>query len=74
MRFAIATFITDEGIRPGRPGVPVPVFGLGDREPDALAGHAEAGVGEVALFLPTLPDADTLRTLDDLATPAGSAG
>lgn len=55
----------------GRPGVPITVCGAG-REKEALAAYAEAEVDEAALLLPTLPEAATLRELDELANVAQS--
>jgi probable F420-dependent oxidoreductase len=56
-------------VEQGREGVPFTVFGSGTDE-GRLAGFAEAGVDEVTLSLETLPEADTLRSLDALAAVA----
>jgi probable F420-dependent oxidoreductase len=55
----------------GRTNVPVTIFGA---EPDkaALAGYADAEVGEVTFLLPTQPEPETLRDLDELADLASS--
>jgi probable F420-dependent oxidoreductase len=50
----------------GRDTVPFTVFGS-DADERRLAGFAEAGVEEVALTLDTLPEADTMRSLDAFA-------
>ena len=128
MRFGIATFITDEGIRPdvlgcaveergfsslfiaehshipvsrespypgggelprryyrtldpfvaltaaaeqGRDMVRFTVFGA-DTDEKRLAGFAEAGVEEITLTLDTLPEDDTLRSLDALTAVAAA--
>jgi probable F420-dependent oxidoreductase len=55
----------------GRENVPVTVFGA-DTDEKRLAGFAEAGVEEVTLTLETLPEDDTLRSLDTLADVASS--
>lgn len=55
----------------GRDEVPVTVFGAGTDDAQ-LAGFAEAGVDEVTLMLETLPEADTLRSLDALAEVAAA--
>jgi hypothetical protein len=57
----------------GRDHVPFTVFGAGTDD-DQLAGFAEAGVEEVTLSLETLPEADTLRSLDALADVAAAHG
>jgi alkanesulfonate monooxygenase SsuD/methylene tetrahydromethanopterin reductase-like flavin-dependent oxidoreductase (luciferase family) len=55
----------------GRDDVAVTVFGANtDRE--QLAAFAEAGVEEIALSLETLPEDDTLRSLDALAAVAAA--
>jgi probable F420-dependent oxidoreductase len=48
----------------GRQNVPVTVFAA-PPDPELLKGYAEAGVDEVTLSLDTLPEADTLRVLDE---------
>ncbi|TYK50974.1 LLM class F420-dependent oxidoreductase [Actinomadura decatromicini] len=50
----------------GRPDVPITLCGL---EPDAgaVAALADAGVERIGLALPTVPEPDALRALDDLA-------
>ena len=53
----------------GREGVPFTVFAA-DTDERRLAGFAEAGVDEITLTLDTLPEADTLRSLDALAAVA----
>jgi probable F420-dependent oxidoreductase len=50
----------------GRENVPITVFAA-PPDPAALTGYAEAGVDEITLSLDTLPEAETLRTLDDFA-------
>jgi probable F420-dependent oxidoreductase len=46
--------------------VPVIVAAMAPR-PELIAAYAEAGAGHVTLSLPTQPEAETLRTLDELA-------
>jgi probable F420-dependent oxidoreductase len=53
----------------GRSEVPFTVFAA-DADEGRLAGYAEAGVDEITLTLDTLPEADTLRSLDALAAVA----
>jgi probable F420-dependent oxidoreductase len=55
----------------GRDGVPFTVFAA-DTDKGRLAGFAEAGVDEITLTLDTLPEADTLRSLDALAAVAAA--
>jgi probable F420-dependent oxidoreductase len=55
----------------GRDEVPFTVFGA-DTDEGRLAGFAEAGVEEVTLSLDTLPEDDTLRSLDALAAVAAA--
>jgi alkanesulfonate monooxygenase SsuD/methylene tetrahydromethanopterin reductase-like flavin-dependent oxidoreductase (luciferase family) len=55
----------------GRDGVPFTVFAA-DTDEGRLAGFAEAGVDEITLSLDTLPEADTLRSLDALAAVAAA--
>lgn len=55
----------------GRDGVPFTVFAA-DTDERRLAGFAEAGVDEITLTLDTLPEADTLRSLDALAAVAAA--
>jgi probable F420-dependent oxidoreductase len=55
----------------GRTNVPFTIFGAG-RDKAALAGYAEAEVDEVTFLLPTQPEPDTLRDLDELADLASS--
>ncbi|GAB3711442.1 LLM class F420-dependent oxidoreductase [Amycolatopsis oliviviridis] len=50
----------------GREDVRISVFGA-PADPDLLRGLAGAGVDEVSLILPTLPEAETLAQLDVLA-------
>jgi alkanesulfonate monooxygenase SsuD/methylene tetrahydromethanopterin reductase-like flavin-dependent oxidoreductase (luciferase family) len=50
----------------GRTNVPVMIYGVG-RDKAALAGYAEAEVDEVTFLLPTQPEPETLRDLDELA-------
>lgn len=58
--------------RQGRGEVPFIVFGA-DTDEGRLAGFAAAGVEEVALTLDTLPEDDTLRSLDALAAVAAAS-
>ncbi|TYB48963.1 LLM class F420-dependent oxidoreductase [Actinomadura chibensis] len=51
----------------GRPDVPITLCGL-EADAGAVAALADAGVERVGLALPTVPEADALRALDDLAT------
>jgi alkanesulfonate monooxygenase SsuD/methylene tetrahydromethanopterin reductase-like flavin-dependent oxidoreductase (luciferase family) len=55
----------------GRDTVRFTVFGA-DTDEGRLAGFAEAGVEEVTLTLDTLPEDDTLRSLDALAAVAAA--
>ena len=55
----------------GRTNVPFTIFGAG-RDKAALAGYADAEVDEVTFLLPTQPEPDTLRDLDELADLASS--
>ncbi|MDT5133325.1 MAG: hypothetical protein QOE41_2636 [Mycobacterium sp.] len=55
----------------GRTNVPVTIFGAG-RDKAALAGYADAEVDEVTFLLPTQPEPETLRDLDELADLASS--
>jgi probable F420-dependent oxidoreductase len=55
----------------GRPGMPTIICGAGHDE-GTLAAYAEAGVDEVGLLLPTLPESATLSRLDELAAVAES--
>lgn len=58
----------------GRPNVPVTIFAA-DPERAPITEWADAGVERVTFFLPTLPERETLATLDDLAEVArGHAG
>jgi len=50
----------------GRTDVPVTIYGAG-QDMEMVAGYARAGVDEVALLLPTLEEAPTLRALDALS-------
>ena len=50
----------------GRTNVPFTIFGAG-RDKAALAGYADAEVDEVAFLLPTRPEPQTFRDLDELA-------
>jgi probable F420-dependent oxidoreductase len=61
--------VRDWLVEQGREGVPFTVFGAKADE-GLLAGFAEAGVDEVTLNLETLREADTLRSLDELAAVA----
>jgi probable F420-dependent oxidoreductase len=63
----VRTWLADQG----RDGVPFIVFGA-DTDERRLAGFAESGVEEVTLTLETLPESDTLRTLDELAAVAAA--
>jgi hypothetical protein len=49
-----------------RPNVPFMIWGAG-RDKSTLAGYADAGIDEVAFLLPTQPESETLRDLDELA-------
>ena len=51
--------------------VPFTVFGA-DTDDAHLDGFAEAGVDEITLSLDTLPESDTLRSLDALAAVAAA--
>jgi probable F420-dependent oxidoreductase len=51
----------------GRTDVPFSVFGDGSADADAIKRFAEAGVERYTFLLPTLPEAETLTALDDLA-------
>ena len=55
----------------GRDGVPFTVFAAGTDE-GRLAGYVEAEVDEITLTLDTLPEAETLRALDELAAVAAA--
>jgi hypothetical protein len=55
----------------GRDGVPFTVFAA-DTDEERLVGFIEAGVDEITLTLDTLPEADTLRSLDALAAVAAA--
>jgi hypothetical protein len=55
----------------GRDKVRFTVFGS-DTDEGRLAGFAEAGVEEITLTLETLPEDDTLRSLDALAAVAAA--
>lgn len=46
--------------------VPVTVFGA-SAEPEALEGYSQLGVERALVMLPTLPEKETLRSLDELA-------
>ncbi len=50
----------------GREDVRISVFGA-PADPELLRRLADAGVDEVSLMLPTLPEAETLAHLDELA-------
>jgi hypothetical protein len=54
----------------GRANMPRMIFGAG-RDEATLAGYAEAEVDEVTFLLPTRPEAETLRDLDELAALVG---
>ena len=49
----------------GRDGVPFTMFAA-DTDERRLAGYVDAGVDEITLMLDTLPEAETLRALDEL--------
>ncbi|PXY33033.1 LLM class F420-dependent oxidoreductase [Prauserella sp. PE36] len=49
----------------GRPDVPVTMFAIGRRASADLAGWADAGVDRVTFYLPTKPEDETLRRLDE---------
>ena len=55
----------------GRDGVPFTVFAA-DSDEKQLTGYVEAGVDEITLMLDTLPEAETLRSLDELAAVASA--
>ena len=55
----------------GRTNVPVTIFGA-RRDTAALVGYADAEVDEVTFLLPTQPEPETLRDLDELADLASS--
>lgn len=55
----------------GRDHVPFTVFAA-DADERQLDGYTEAGVDEITLTLDTLPEAETLRALDELAAVATS--
>ena len=55
----------------GRTNVPVTIFGAG-RDKAALVGYADAEVDVVTFLLPTQPEPETLRDLDELADLASS--
>jgi len=55
----------------GRDGVPFTVFAAGTDEKQ-LAGYVDAGVDEITLMLDTLPEAETLRSLDELVAVASA--
>ena len=55
----------------GRPEVPTTICSAG-RDRNTSAAYAQAGVDEVSFRLPTLPEATTLRELDELADLAQS--
>jgi probable F420-dependent oxidoreductase len=54
----------------GRANVPVCIFGAG-RDEAMLGGYAEAQVDEVCFLLPTQPESETLRDLDELTALVG---
>jgi probable F420-dependent oxidoreductase len=55
----------------GRTNMPFTIFGAG-RDKAVLAGYADAEVDEVTFLLPTQPESQTLRDLDELAELASS--
>ena len=55
----------------GRDGVPFTVFAA-DTDERWLAGYVDAGVDEITLMLDTLPEAETLRALDELTAVAAA--
>jgi len=55
----------------GRDGVPFTVFAA-DTDERRLAGYVDAGVNEITLMLDTLPEAETLRALDELTAVAAA--
>jgi alkanesulfonate monooxygenase SsuD/methylene tetrahydromethanopterin reductase-like flavin-dependent oxidoreductase (luciferase family) len=59
-------------VEQGRDNVPFTVFAA-STDKAALTGYAEAGVDEITLYLDTLPEADTMRSLDQLAEVAAAA-
>jgi len=54
-----------------RDGVPFTVFAA-DTDERRLAGYVDAGVDEITLMLDTLPEAETLRALDELTAVAAA--
>ncbi|EHK83175.1 flavin-dependent oxidoreductase, F420-dependent methylene-tetrahydromethanopterin reductase [Saccharomonospora azurea SZMC 14600] len=54
----------------GKSDVPVTIFAAG-RDESRIEGWADVGVERVTFFLPTLPEAETLTALDELAALAG---
>lgn len=50
----------------GKPDVPTTVF-AGPADPEAVARYADAGVERVTFMLKTLPESESLATLDELA-------
>ncbi|EHR62130.1 LLM class F420-dependent oxidoreductase [Saccharomonospora cyanea] len=53
----------------GRPDVPVTIFAA-DRDESRIEAWADAGVERVTFDLPTLPESETLKVLDELAESA----
>ncbi len=53
----------------GRPDVPVTIFAAG-RDESRIEAWADAGVERVTFDLPTLPESETLKVLDELAESA----
>src|SRR6478609_6352509 len=58
-------------VEQGRSGVPFTVFAA-DTDERRLSGFVEAGVDEITLTLDTLPEAETLRALDELTAVAAA--
>jgi probable F420-dependent oxidoreductase len=54
------------GAEQGRDHIPVTVYGA-SRKPETVARLAEAGVDEILFDLPTEPEADALKRLDEIA-------
>jgi hypothetical protein len=61
----VRQWLTDSG----RDGVPFTIFGASN-DPAKVAAYAEAGVERVTFILETLPEAETLAALDELAVTA----
>ncbi|MGP4017769.1 LLM class F420-dependent oxidoreductase [Saccharopolyspora sp. 5N708] len=63
----VRRWLTDNG----RTAVPFMIWGAG-RDMSTLAGYVDAGIDEVTFLLPTQPESETLRDLDELAVLANS--